>query len=439
MQRIQPLYGNIKKFFGYVNDVHEELNQIRKLQYDTELLEKTGRDRYNELIAYSREHCPYYKKLFKEDIWKNYFKAPLLDKKILKSNLEDLCSDLIPIMDTFKRHTSGTTGIPTTMIYDSFAINYNWISLARRLEILDSSFVTGQRDTNFVSISDYENVNEWRGNLPIQGYPILTKLGLDNFGDDDKILDKLKYIISLKPKVIFGTPRSLLYFSEKLKKYHLDIPKPSIMMTSGEKLNDYVRNILENFFDTNVFNQYAITECGNIACECEYKSGLHIETNRAIVESNIKGKPVENTDGEIVITDLINKAMPIVRYRTGDFGTITYKRCKCGLVYPRMLGIKGRIVSYFQKEDGKMYNPIIIGRVLNRMGFKQYRLIQSTIKEIDLIYLSEDNGKYDKDKISKIIRDICGNVSVKIQEVKEFDNNSSKSNYLYSKLDNPFI
>jgi phenylacetate-CoA ligase len=104
-----------------------------------------------------------------------------------------------------------------------------------------------------------------------------------------------------------------------------------------------MRKTIEEAFDAPVHDEYGSNEFNRIAFECKYKLGYHVPEDALIVEIlNEDGREVkENETGEVVITSLLNKAMPLIRYRQEDYAIKT--NGKCEIAYPiRIKSIEGR-------------------------------------------------------------------------------------------------
>jgi phenylacetate-CoA ligase len=95
-------------------------------------------------------------------------------------------------------------------------------------------------------------------------------------------------------------------------------------------------------------NFYGLSEmCGpGVATEClEVRDGLHVQEDHFLVEvvepdtGEVLG---EGEEGELVFTTLMKEAMPLLRYRTGDIGSLTFEPCACGRTTARIRGLRGR-------------------------------------------------------------------------------------------------
>lgn len=100
----------------------------------------------------------------------------------------------------------------------------------------------------------------------------------------------------------------------------------------SENLYDYQRRTMEKAFGCPVYEEYCCNDGGACAWECDAHEGLHYCMERAIIE---------DIDGEMVVTDLWNRAMPFIRYKNGDSVTFLDNKCSCGRELP-LIKVKGR-------------------------------------------------------------------------------------------------
>ena len=93
-----------------------------------------------------------------------------------------------------------------------------------------------------------------------------------------------------------------------------------------------------------------------IASECERHQGLHLNIEHLFIEflrpDGTQAAPGE--EGTIVITDLINRGMPFIRYRIEDVGVPSDRRCTCGRGLPLMERVTGRVADYLKRRDGSL-------------------------------------------------------------------------------------
>jgi len=147
-------------------------------------------------------------------------------------------------------------------------------------------------------------------------------------------------LIRKRPFIIHGVPsaiRELVWFSQKEKIGRSEAK----CVVFGEDLSEHM-SVLSDFF-SGVYQSYGLSECVNVAFECQYHS-LHVNMENCIVEE---------VDNEIVITNLNNYVTPFIRYRTGDRGHVKRSNCKCGRKFDIITGLQGRKVDFYASEDLK--------------------------------------------------------------------------------------
>ena len=106
---------------------------------------------------------------------------------------------------------------------------------------------------------------------------------------------------------------------------------------------------METQFNCKVFEEYCCNDGGACAWECDAHEGLHHFMERAVIE---------DIDGEMVVTDLWNKAMPFIRYRNGDSVRFLNKKCSCGREL-QLIKVKGRTNDILISKDGPI-SPLYV-------------------------------------------------------------------------------
>lgn len=133
--------------------------------------------------------------------------------------------------------------------------------------------------------------------------------------------------------------------------------KPKSIITTSEVLNEEDRKKIQDVFQCKVYNEYGCGEVGTIAHECE-KGSMHINMENILVEIvNEKGEVLpDDQEGEIVVTDLNNSFMPIIRYRICDYGSLSSKPCSCGRTLKVLNSVKGRAYDFIENESGEKFH-----------------------------------------------------------------------------------
>ena len=120
---------------------------------------------------------------------------------------------------------------------------------------------------------------------------------------------------------------------------------------------------------------------GAVACQCLARRGHHVASHSHFVETvSEDGRPVVGQEGEIVLTSLMNYAMPFVRYRIGDRGSLGTQPCECGRGFPVLDSLSGRMIEVLVNGKGEQVDPIyfihLVGVVLNRGFVRKFQVVQ---------------------------------------------------------------
>jgi phenylacetate-CoA ligase len=116
----------------------------------------------------------------------------------------------------------------------------------------------------------------------------------------------------------------------------------------GEPWTEAMRAELDRLLGLRAVNFYGLSElCGpGVAAEClTAREGLHVQEDHFLVEviDPADGRPLgPGVEGELVFTTLTKEALPLIRYRTGDIGSVTDDPCECGRTSVRLRGLRGR-------------------------------------------------------------------------------------------------
>ncbi len=159
--------------------------------------------------------------------------------------------------------------------------------------------------------------------------------------------------------------------------------------------------------------------CGpGVATEClTARAGLHVNEDHFLVEvvdPATGGALAPGEEGEIVFTTLTKEAMPLIRYRTGDIGSLIEDRCECGRTTVRLTGLRGRVDDMLVVRGVNLYPSQIEHALLGVDGVApHYRLIVERPGAMDELTLEfEAAGGADREslraQIGRLLREQTG-------------------------------
>lgn len=160
---------------------------------------------------------------------------------------------------------------------------------------------------------------------------------------------QLKLMNDFKPRILACTPSYCLYMAEEAREMGLDPKKSSweIGVFGAEPWSESMRREIESTWNLLATDIYGLSEIigPGVAQECVHKKGLHIFWDvfyPEVINPKTSRPAKEGEEGELVITTLTKRGMPLLRYRTRDIVSITYEKCRCGRTSPRISKIAGR-------------------------------------------------------------------------------------------------
>lgn len=362
------------------------------------------------MIRFAYGNVPYYHKLFKElgispeDIrtLENLEKLPILTKDIIKANYEDFKPVNLSSMKYYKKATGGSTGTPFKFRFSkpdrflSAAIlyrgwSYGGYALGDKMVLLAGSALNIGTESSII-----KNIHEVTRNL--------KKLSSFDMGVQD-MENYTKIINSFNPRFLRGYASSIDFYAKYLDKS--EQVKFDAVFTTAEKLYPHMRKNIENKFSCDVFDGYGLHDGGVTAFECQEHNGLHIDTERSIMEIVDENRcQLEKGTGRIIATSLHNFAMPFIRYDTGDLGNVIDDVCGCGRESKLLKEVIGRQQEMLQTPEGKFVHGEFFTHIFWEVkGVREFQVIQRSMENLLIkIVADEDFNEKQFDTIRSIIK-----------------------------------
>jgi len=385
------------------------------------------RQKLHALIEHVYENVPYYRKVFDdlrlkpEDICESddLHKLPLLSKQDVRQNLDRLFARNIDRRKMNMMATSGTTGSPLTV----YVTSHN-AATERALNLRMRQWAGWQANEKRATFSGYSVVPQGPQKLPLwrHDWPehrlFLSPYHMtrENMG---KYLEKLR---DFHPKIIEGYPSYISFLALYLERIGETLPVQAVF-TSSETLFPYQRQIIEERFESKIFDWYGLTERAASAAQCEYSDGYHVNAEKSLIEIvRPDGDPVaQGEHGEIVGTNLEEYGMPLIRYRSGDMSAFRAETCACGRGLPLIEQIQTRVDDIITTSDGRLINPAPLAGLFRNYTIERGRIIQEDAGQYT-VQIVPCNGftASDADPIVLGVRNVVGpEAKISVQVVDE--------------------
>ncbi len=393
-------------------------------------LKRDQEKQLRHMISYCYENVPYYRSLFKglgllpkniqtiEDLEK----LPILTKDTIKANWEDFKPVNLSSMKYYTHATGGSTGTPLqyrlskqdrflsgALLYRGWG--YGGFELGDKMVFLGGSSIGGGASSILVT-----KAHEITRNL--------KKLSSFDMGEAE-----MRYYAEVlnrfQPKFIRGYASSIHFYAQWLEENGIEVPKPLAVFTTAEKLFPNMRETIGRVFECEVFDGYGLNDGGVGAYECPEHSGLHIDTERSVMEVvDSHGCQVDAGQGEVLATSLYNYAMPFIRYVTGDEVSVTDEACECGRGYKLLEDVIGRTVDVLVTPEGKSVHGWFFLYIFweHCQGIKEYQVVQKSAEEIQIkLVIDEDFNEGQLKIIQQIIQSKSASWDVQFEFVDEIE------------------
>jgi len=220
-----------------------------------------------------------------------------------------------------------------------------------------------------------------------------------------------RYFRDMMPRLLTGDPIS---FSEMLR---LEIPaRPAALISTAVAMSAALRNKLRSAYECPVIDWYSLTETGPLAYLCRLGEGHHVLPHDVHVEALFSdGSPVPPGErGEIAVTGGRNPFLPLLRYRTGDYGRLECAPCECGDPTPRIFDLEGRAPVLLRAADGSAVNPVDLSRILRELPIVQHELRQHADLSCEIVIRALGTPP-DREAIRDALRAALGDVRIEVR------------------------
>ena len=323
---------------------------------------------------------------------------PVLTKSILQENQARLLADGIAL-DTCKTSiTSGSTGEPTTSAFD----RNTWLLCKYALKIrrlLAFGVGIGKR----VLLVSEMHPQEIADSPRVFGAGML--FGQRYVSIHQPVSHGLGEIRRFRPHAIYAFPSYLAELLEYCEQQEEELPSLGTVFTSSEVLSDGLRQRLTSAFSADVCDVYGNTEFKEVAWQCRSKR-YHVNFESTWVETI---DDAEDGFGTILLTTLVNRAMPLIRYRVGDRVRLGTGECDCGRNGPWLAAVSGREVDMLILADGRRLSPYLLTSIIELdPAIRRYQIVQDSPSALTIRYRSPFHEAVNEPRLRRSLAEALG-------------------------------
>jgi phenylacetate-CoA ligase len=318
-------------------------------------------------------------------------KIPLLTRDDLRVHLREMTSDKFRTAELVMAATGGTTDTPVKVFRDATSLprksgvqmRFNdWAGFSPGDKVF---YLWGAQ-------SDYPVSPSWRWRLfdhtiMRRHWAPTSLLNAETFNRYRSDLNRVR------PRVVYAYPTPLTLFCEHLLQSQEPYHRPETVICTAETLLQDQRATIEAALGCKVFEQYGARDFGMVAGECAQHNGLHVNPAAVFIEQ----PPLPGAESrglwEMIVTDLLNEGMPLIRYKINDCSGLSREVCPCGIGYPLIGSIQGRVTDNFYLPDHSIVPGVALtNRVIKAAsGIRKLQIIQERPEAFTIKFVPDDS------------------------------------------------
>jgi phenylacetate-CoA ligase len=372
--------------------------------------------RIRDLLTHAATDVPYYRQAMRdlgltpEGIAeeRSLARLPILDRETIRQEGQRLLAENIPSKRFQRNSTGGSTGEPLHFFNDTQEAGHVYAAYWRSERWCGAEI--GERQAYLwgadFDLAPYQSLmgrlKSWSAN-----YLMLPawQLGRDN------VKEFWQKLVRFRPRLLVGYAGALHEWARLLGFQRHPVPELQAIIASAETLYPDWRQAIEQTFGVPVYDRYAGRDTAFVAQECSKHRGLHIAAENCFLEVVRDGRPVGPGElGEIVATRLKNLVMPFIRYRTGDLGVLSERRCDCGRGLPLLEGIEGRVQDALRTRDGISVSGLFFAHLMKDFPeVRQFQVHQAALDQLVIVLVTDPPGCLEsQERLERIVRDHLG-------------------------------
>jgi phenylacetate-CoA ligase len=356
------------------------LFQMESTQWLSAEVLRSRQDRQlGALLDHARRHCRFYRDRLPDNI-DRWHEIPLLTRADLQTQADAIRASVYPQAHgkTFAIATGGSTAEPVTVRRTALTqLFWRAATLRDHLWHRRDLSATMAIIRQFPQPVDSSKPGRWGGVLrsgPAWHLPIATDVEAQS-----------RWLQEVNPDILLTYPANLDALLTHMHHEGLTLPRLREVRTVSGTVTPALRERCRQILGAPITDLYSAQEVGVIALQCPDSGLLHVQSEHVLVEVlDEQGQPCrEGEVGQVVVTDLHNFAMPLIRYALHDWAEVG-PACSCGRGLPTLRRVMGRTRNMAMSPEGKPFWPVLETRRLLEAipHLRQYQFEQTAINAI---------------------------------------------------------
>ena len=376
-KRRKTIRNHITEAIVLRGDRERHMKEIKALEWASkDEIAVWQQKQLERVLTDARKNIPYYRDRSTGNSLEDF---PVLIRNEVKAHRDELIvpgrADKTTITDT----TSGTTSVPVSFLLDlghreRGAVQKSFFSEWAGLQLGDPMVkFWGVFPAESWKLQMRINFSHWLRNMTMMSSLDMRANKMEEFARE---------IQRIQPKLIICYANSMKEFANYLERNQIEMDYHGSLMSSTSSLTPEKYDAIHRVFQCPIFDRYGSREMVDIACDCDHHEGLHVSPYMHVVEildENDKPCPPGRM-GRVVVTQLFNPVMPLIRYDLGDYATWAETSCSCGRNWPMLERIDGRSISVFWHRDGGRFSSYFfvyhVNDVIGQNRIRRQQIVQ---------------------------------------------------------------
>jgi phenylacetate-CoA ligase len=347
--------------------------------------------RLSAMLAHAEAKVPYYRRVFVElgitarDIRTpaDFAAFPVLTKDLIRTHRDELIAEGTDRSQLLVHRSGGSTGVPIEFYHDRAATDLSDAGTYRNF--LQCGWQPGEMIAFFWGFSERL---EAMSRIEFAARQHLRRsYQFDPFRQSDADFARwLEVLRRLRPAIVYGYASSMGLFAEWALRTGQRLPSVKGLFCTAEKLLPRQREAMERAFGARAFDVYGSSEVRNIACECA-RGTFHLNADFVYAEVE---DPAREGAQPFLLTGLIDRSMPFIRYRNEDCGTLGAETCGCGSGFPALHLDIARQSDSFRFANGRVVHGEFFTHLFYGVGsVRMFQFRQVAVDRLEVLAVPE--------------------------------------------------
>lgn len=358
-------------------------------------------ERVRAVVAHAVASVPYYRDLGLDPAElrgaADLARLPLLDKETVRADPDRFRSTAAT--RAVRLRTWGSTGLGLDVWHDRRSLLQN-VAFSERERAVERTLVGRRTGYAILHVSrSGSTARSVRGFYDASAFrPFRPRRHL--IPVDAPLDEVVATIASVRPLVVEGYGAYLETLFRTLAARGIELPhRPRVVVYGAERMSAQGRRLIERRFGIRVLSRYAAVEALKIGFTCEEGRGFHLHEDLCHVRLvDPAGRPTAPGEtGEVVISNLVNRATVLLNYRLGDLAGLRDRGCPCGRTSLVLDELAGRTAQVVGLADGTLvHETALAAAVLEADGVIRSRIVQTARARFELLLETADQATFDR-------------------------------------------